>query len=171
MIKQMIFNIGRLLEKRPSIISEDDLGNFFDLLLLIVRNKSLHVSIPALHLSTKLLESPKIGGSHAVIARIGDLLDICSQRMIRYQNLPEDSPDPSIIFLNQDVDTMPERHAFTGNYLRLCHEIVESIVRKQPLDALYHILSQADKVIGHLYDGEPPFQRKIVRQHLLSKLT
>lgn len=141
------------------MISEDDLRNFLDLLLLILRNKSLHVSIPALHLWQKLLDSDDLGCVPVVTAHIGDLLEICSHRMIRYQNLPENSPDPSIAFLNQDVDTMPERHAFTGNYSRLCHGVVQIIARHKPVDALYHILSQADHVISHLYDGEPPFQR------------
>ncbi|MCJ1467281.1 hypothetical protein MMC07_005905 [Pseudocyphellaria aurata] len=156
---EMIFNIGRLLEERPSLVAQNnDLGSFFDLLLSIVKNKSLHVSIPALHLWTKLLGSDEIGSSPAVIARIGDLLETCSHRMIRYEGLPENSSDPSIIFLNDDVDTMPERHAFLGNYSRFCNQIVETIVQKQPVDALYHILSQADHVLDHLYDGEPSFQ-------------
>lgn len=168
----MIFNIGRLLEERPSLVAQDnDLGSFFDLLLSIVKNKSLHVSIPALHLWTKLLGSDKIGSSPAVIARIGDLLETCSHRMIRYEGLPENSSNPSIIFLNDDVDTMPERHAFLGNYSRFCNQIVETIVQKQPVDALYHILSQADHVLDHLYDGEPSFQRQPMRSHIISKLT
>ena len=53
---------------------------------------------------------------------------------------------------------MPERHAFLGNYARFCRQIVEMIVERQPADALYHILGQADQVLDHLYDGEPPFQ-------------
>lgn len=163
MIDKMIHNVGRLLEERPSLIPEDcDLGSFFDLLLCIVKNESLHVSIPALHLWVRLLGSSKIGGSPAITARIGELLEVCSHRLIRYESLPENSSNPSIIFLNQDVDTMPERHAFLGNYTRFCNQVVEVIVQKQPVDALYHILAQADHVLDHLYDGEPAFQGKIL---------
>lgn len=159
----MIHNAGRLLEERPSLIpQENDLGRFFDLLLSIVKNQSLHVSIPALHLWVKILGSDKIGGSPAVIARVGELLETCSHRLVRYESLPEDSNNPSIIFLNADVDTMPERHAFLGNYTRFCNQIVESIVQKQPHDALYHILAQADHALDHLYDGEAAFQRNAV---------
>ena len=154
----MIFNIGRLLEERPSYIPQDsDLSGFFRLLLNIVRNQSLHVSIPALHLWVKLLNSEKIGSSPAVTALIPDLLETCSHRLIRYEALPEDSSNPSIMFLNEDVDTMPERHAFLGNYTRFCNQIVETIVQAQPADALLHILGQADQVLDHLYDGEPAF--------------
>jgi len=156
---QMIFNIGRLFEERPSLITEgSNLAGFFALLLDIMKNQSLHVSIPALHLWVKLLSSDKIGNSQAIVALIGELLETCSHRLVRFESLPEDSNNPSILFLNEDVDTMPERHAFLGNYARFCNQIVEYVVQKQPIDALYHILGQADQVLDHVYDGEPAFQ-------------
>ena len=133
---------------------------FFELLLDVMKNKSLHVSIPALHLWVKLLSSDEIGNSNAIMALISDLLETCSERLVRFESLPEDSSNSSIVFLNEDVDTMPERHAFLGNYARFCNQIVELVVQKQPIDALYHILGQADQVLDHVYDGEPPFQGK-----------
>ncbi|KAF6219395.1 hypothetical protein HO133_005221 [Letharia lupina] len=156
---EMVFNIGRLLEESPSFVPEgSNWGGFFDILLNVMKNQSLHVSIPALHLWVKLLSSDKIGNSPAIMALVSDLLETCSQRLVRFEDLPVDSSNPSIVFLNEDVDTMPERHAFLGNYARFCNQIVELVVQKQPIDALYHILGQADKVLDHVYDGEPPFQ-------------
>ena len=158
-VKQMVFNIGRLLEERPSSLpAGSNLGGYLELLLNIMKNQSLHVSIPALHLWVKLLSSEKIGDSATVMALISDLLETCSHRLVRFESLPTDSSNPSIVFLNEDVDTMPERHAFLGNYARFCNQIVELVVQKQPIDALYHILGQADQVLDHVYDGEPPFQ-------------
>ena len=138
----------------------NDLGDFFDLLLSIVKNQSLHVSIPALHLWVWLLSSEKIRRLPAVNHRVGELLEVCSHRLVRYEALPADTTHPSMIFLNEDVDTLPERHAFLGNYSRFCNQIVEYIVEEQPVDAMYHILAQADHVLDHLYDGEPAFERK-----------
>lgn len=156
---EMVFNIGRLLEERPSFVPEgSDFGGFFELLLEVMNDQSLHVSIPALHLWVKLLSSDKIGDSPAIMALISNLLETCSLRLIRFESLPMDSSNPSIVFLNEDVDTMPERHAFLGNYARFCNQIVELVVQKQPVDALYYILGQADQVLDHVYDGEPPFQ-------------
>ena len=156
---QMIFNIGRLLEEKPSYVPDgSNLGGFFDLLLDIMKNDSLHVSIPALHLWVKLLSSDQVGSSPAIMTLVADLLDTCSQRLVRFEALPEDSINPSIVFLNEDVDTMPERHAFLGNYARFCNQIIELVVQKQPIDALYHILEQADQVLDHVYDAEPAFQ-------------
>ena len=155
----MIFNIGRLLEESPSSVPKgSNLAGFLDVLLEIMKNHSLHVSIPALHLWVKLLSSEKFAESPAIIPLIGDLLEICSHRLIRFESLPDDSTHPSILFLSEDVDTMPEKHAFLGNYARFCNQIVELVVQKQPIDALYHILGQADQILNHVYDGEPAFQ-------------
>ena len=168
----MIYNIGRLLEERPSFVPEgSNLRGFFNLLLNVMRNQSLHVSIPALHLWVKLLSSEKTGNSLAVIDLFSDLLETCSHRLVRFESLPVDSSNPSIIFLNEDVDTMPERHAFLGNYARFCNQVVELVVQKQPIDALYHILGQADQVLDHVYDGEPPFQGMEVFRAVLERFS
>ena len=135
-----------------------DLGSFLSLLVTIMESESLHVSIPAVHLWTKILSSEHYGSLPAVKDLFGRLLEICSHRMVRYEALPEDSKNASIMFLNEDVDTMPERHAFLGNYSRFCTHIVMTIVERQPADALYHILGHADQILNHLYDGEAPFQ-------------
>lgn len=157
----MVYNIGALIDGRPSLLTQENgLGDFFDLLLSIVKNKSLHVSIPALHLWVRLLGSEKIRRLPAVTRRVGELLEICSQRLVRYEPLLLETTNPSVIFLNEDVDTLPERHAFLGNYTRFCNQVVGLIVEEQPVDALYHILAQADNVLDHLYDGEPAFERK-----------
>lgn len=150
------------MEEKPHLFLEHvDLTNFLDLLLEILQHPSLHVSIPIVHLWAKLLESNAVGTSTSVMNLIGPLLDICSQRLLRYEALPENSSVPSIIFLNEDVDTTPERHAFLGNYARFCDQVVRSIVAKQPFDALLHILGQVDQVLNRLYDEEPAFDGNV----------
>ena len=142
----------------PSLLEEPvDLSHFFDLLILILEHDSLHVTIPILHLWTKYLNHTLIGISQETMGRVGILLEICSRRLLRYEALPEDSNLPAIIFLNEDVDTMPERHAFLGNYARYCNDVVRNIVAKQPADAITHILSQAEGVLSSLYGGEARF--------------
>ena len=153
-----MFTIGRHLEEQADVIAEScDLSSFYELLVKVMKAQSLHTSIPALHLWVKLLSSERYSHSSAVTAFAGQLLEICSQRMLRYESLPLGSTNPSIVFLNDDVDTIPERHAFLGNYSRFCHQIVEMIVERQPADALYHLLRQTDHVLDNLYDGEPAF--------------
>ncbi|KAL8831732.1 MAG: hypothetical protein Q9191_000703 [Dirinaria sp. TL-2023a] len=140
-ISEMLFNAGVLLEERPSFVTTScDLTDFLTLLLNVVESEKNYGRLPV------------------VKAFYGPLLGLCSRRLIRYEALPEDSADPSIIYLNEDVDTMPERHAFLGNYARFCTQIVSTIVEQQPADALYHILGQADQMLSHVYDGEADFK-------------
>jgi len=155
----MMSNVGTFIEEKPLIIPEDsDLRSLFSLFISILHSPSLTVSIPILHLWVKLLSSEIIGGSDAVSSLVGPLLEICSQRLIRYEALPDDSGHPTILFLNEDIDTVPERHAFLGNYRRYCVQVVEIIVQRKPFDAVHHILGQVDDLLRHLYDGGPTFQ-------------
>ncbi|KAL9602933.1 MAG: hypothetical protein Q9219_001458 [cf. Caloplaca sp. 3 TL-2023] len=157
-LSEMIYSLGRLLEERPGLLPNDSsLASFLRLLVSVAKNNSLQISITALHVWVKVLSSDKLAFLPPVAALLPELLEICSQRMIRYEALPDDSQNPTIIFLNEDLDTMPERHAFLGNYMRFCKTIVERIVQQQPADALYHILSQAEQISSHLYDHEPAF--------------
>lgn len=144
---------------RPDSLPESaNYPAFLDLLVEMLRNESLHVSIPILHLWAKLLASRDFGNLEAMSGIIGPLLELCSQRLLRFEALAQDADVPALIFLNEDLDTVPEKHAFLGNYARFCRDVVDSIVSKRPFDALQHILNQADHVLQHLYDGEPSFE-------------
>lgn len=60
------------------------------------------------------------------------------------------------MFLLEDTDTIPERHAFLGNYRRYCCQIIEAIVLLTTRDAISYILGRTDDILQHLYDGLPP---------------
>ena len=146
------------MQERPDCLPESaDIPNFLNLLIEMLKNESLHVSIPVLHLWAQLLQPSKISNSEAILGMMGPLLETCSQRLLRYEALPEDANVPALVFLSEDLDTVPERHAFLGNYARFCRDVVDAIVFKRPLEALQHILSQADNVLQNLYEGELPF--------------
>jgi exportin-5 len=154
----MISNLGSFIEQKSSAIPDDcDLPKLLSLLLAIAQSQSFVISIPVLVTWTHLLRSNTIGGSPTVTPLIAPLLELCSSRLIRYESMPEDVEDPSLIFLLEDVDTVPERHAFLGNYRRYSVQIIELIVRQKQSEAIYHILSQVDNSMQHLYDGQPPF--------------
>ncbi|KAI9825318.1 MAG: hypothetical protein M1819_000564 [Sarea resinae] len=158
-LSEMISNLGNFIERRPlEIPADSDLPNFLNLCFDILRNQSLIVSIPLLHTWSKLLGSDTISESDAIAPLVGPLLGICSERLFRYEALPDESEDPTIVFLNEDIDTIPERHAFLGNYRRYCVRVVETIVKRKPFEAMSQILGQVDQVLQSLYDGQPPFQ-------------
>jgi exportin-5 len=102
-----------------------------------------------------------------VTGLIPPLLSICTERLIRWESLPADSDNPTIVFLNEDIDTVPERHAFVGNYRRYCSSIIETIVQKRPQDAIPHILAGVDANLDNLYNGAEPFDVKTFSKNSL----
>lgn len=142
--------------------SDIELQGFFDFLLLILQSQSLVVSIPVLVTWTRLLHNPDFGASIGETALVGHLLEVCSSRLVQYEHLPEDTRDATYTFLMEDTDTIPERHAFLGNYRRYCSQVIESIVQLKLVDALQHILGQADEVLDRLYNGKAPLNRKFI---------
>lgn len=153
---------GFLEEKNISLAEKIDQSFFFSFLISILQHPSLVVSIPVLHSWSRLLVCDRIGIGHSenISNFIGELLEICSQRLVRYEAFPEDSEEPTILFLNEDIDTLPERHAFVGNYRRYCGQILKIIVEKRPHDAIPHILSRVDIGLNNLYIGAAPFNRE-----------
>lgn len=87
-------------------------------------------------------------------------MEMCSSRLVRYESLPEDSEEPTVLFLEHDFDTIPEKHAFLGNYRRYCVEVVEAVVRKFPVDAVNHILGQAQALLREIQQELASFQRE-----------
>ncbi|KAB8292990.1 hypothetical protein EYC80_007354 [Monilinia laxa] len=157
-VQLMMSNLGVFIESKISALPEScDLSNLLNLFLAIAQSQSLVVSIPIILTWTKLLRSPIIGSSPTITPLIAPLLELCSSRLIRYENMPDNCEDPEYLFLKEDIDTQPERHAFLGNYRRYCSQIIELVVRQKQSEALYHILGQVDSSLQHLYDGCPAF--------------
>src|SRR3954452_1214445 len=123
-----------------------------------MQNPSLVVSIAPLHAWTKLLRSQIVRDSDVVTPMIGGLLETCCSRLFRYEAFPDGADDATLLFLNEDIDTIPERHAFLGNYRRFCADIIDVLVRKTPVEAMEHILGQATNMLQNLYNVQPPFQ-------------
>lgn len=163
---QLANSLGLFIEQKPQQIPEgSDLPGVFQFLFDVVRNPSLVVSIPVLHCWTKLLRSRIVRESAVVTQMVGGLLEICCARLIRYEVFPEDSEDATILFLNEDIDTVPERHAFLGNYRRFCADVIEVLVRRTPVEAMEHILGQATNTLQSLYNDHPAFQPQNFAKH------
>ncbi|RYP69792.1 hypothetical protein DL771_005901 [Monosporascus sp. 5C6A] len=161
-LSEVISYLGNYMDRRFAVLPADpervDFQGFLHLLLLITRHQSLLVSIPILITWTRLLSHRSLGPSISDIpAFVGPLLELCSSRLLRYESLPEDAQDPTLIFLLEDTDTIPERHAFLGNYRRFSSNVIEAIVQLKLSDAMQHILTQTQNILEHLYDNEPAF--------------
>lgn len=126
-----------------------DLPAFFDLLLYVLQSKSLVVSIPVLHSWSKMMAVQDGTIIDLVYQALGTLIQTCSERLLRYEALPPDTQDDVVQFLDEDFDTMPERHAFLGNYRRYCVSIIQAIGRSRPLEALQHVLEQMRNMLDN----------------------
>lgn len=163
-------NLGSFIVQKVSSIPEDcDLPNLLNLFLSIVKSQSLVVSIPVLVTWTRLLRSETISNSPTIEPLIAPLLELCSSRLLRYENLPENSDDPCVNFLLEDMDTIPERHAFLGNYRRYSIQAIELIVRRKQSVAIYHIMGQVGQNMEHLYDGQPQFSGLYYTNSLITR--
>ncbi|KAI1371018.1 ARM repeat-containing protein [Hypoxylon crocopeplum] len=161
-LSEVISFLGTYMDRRFNVLPNDseriDFRGFLQLLLLITQSQSLVVSIPVLVTWTRLLNNRALGPNIAGIpAFVGPLLECCSSRLVRYESLPEDTQDPTFLFLLEDTDTIPERHAFLGNYRRYSSQVIESIVQLKITDAMQHILGQTENTLQHLYDNVPAF--------------
>ncbi|KOS18145.1 Protein MSN5 [Escovopsis weberi] len=170
-LSEMLSSLGDYLDKKFSQLPQSAApGGFLQLLLQVAQSQSLMVSIPVLVAWTKLLTNKSIGPSDLVTPVIGPLLEVCTSRLVRYENLPETTPDPTYAFLLEDTDTIPERHAFLGNYRRYSSQIIEAIVQLKLVDAVSHILGRTEHALQHLYDGQPPFSKQDYFKHSMPVL-
>ncbi|KAM0380843.1 hypothetical protein ACHAPY_005038 [Fusarium culmorum] len=157
----------RKFAKLPAEAAKDE---FLGLLVQIVQHQSLMVSIPVLVTWTRLLSNRLIGPGEHVSPLIPPLLETCSSRLVRYENLPEDTQDPTFLYLMEDTDTVPERHAFLGNYRRYSSQIIEAVVQLKLVDAIPHILNRTEELLQHLYDGQPPLDKQNYFKHSMPVL-
>ncbi|KAK4159636.1 putative importin beta-related nuclear transport receptor [Cladorrhinum sp. PSN259] len=154
---ELICSLGNYLDRKfASIPPQADIRGFLQLMMVVVQSQSLVVSIPVLLSWSRLFTHPALGRAAAGMAFIVDLLELCSNRLLRYENLSEDTEDPTYVLLIEDTDTIPERHAFLGNYRRYACQIIEFIVKFRLVDAFSHILGRAENALRTLYDGQPP---------------
>mgnify|MGYP002621965343 CR=1 FL=1 len=158
---EMLCCLGNYLDRKFTAIPVGtNVQGFLELLMLVVQSQSLVVSIPILLTWTRILSHRALGPAAVEMPFIGNLLELCSNRLLRYEWLPEDTEDPIYVLLNEDTDTVPERHAFLGNYRRYCCSVIESIVNLQLQGAFTVILNRAEHALNTLYDGQPPLSRE-----------
>ncbi|KAG6006117.1 hypothetical protein E4U54_000229 [Claviceps lovelessii] len=170
-LSELLSCLGDYFERKyAQVPSEAGSSEFLQLLVQVTQSPSLMVSIPILVSWTRILGHRTLGTSDIVSSNIGPLLEICSARLVRYENLPDESTDPTYLFLMEDTDTMPERHAFLGNYRRFSSQVIEYIVQLQPIDAVSHILGRTEYILQNLYDGQAAFNKQTYSKHSMPAL-
>ncbi|KAF2166133.1 hypothetical protein M409DRAFT_55012 [Zasmidium cellare ATCC 36951] len=147
-MSELLSVLAEAVGQHPAVADDSvDLASLFDVLLLVLQHKSLTVSIPVLHSWTRLLSVQEDKIVDLVLAALPTLLQVCSERLLRYEALSDEVDDEVLQFLGEDFDTIPERHAFLGNYRRYCTTIIQSIARSRPIDALSIVLQEMQSML------------------------
>lgn len=154
--------LAMFVEQRPHLFETGcDLHAILALFLSIMEHPSLVVSLPVIYAWTKLLASSTMDSSKIIPSFGLPLLTICTKHLLRYEAFPNDSTDPTCLFLKEDFDTIPERHAFLGNYRRFCMAIIENIVRRNPQEGVGHLFTNAKSVIDRAIAQDDPLNGKL----------
>ncbi|QUC18798.1 uncharacterized protein UV8b_03039 [Ustilaginoidea virens] len=170
-LSEMLSCLGDHLERKFEEVPHNAASSeFLQLLIEVAQNPSLMVSIPILVTWTRILSHRTLGPSDLVSSTIAPLLEVCSSRLVRYENLPDDSNDATYLFLMEDTDTVPERHAFLGNYRRYSSQIIEQIVQLKLVDAISYILGRTEYILQNLYEGQPAFDKQTYKKHSMPAL-
>lgn len=140
--------LGDAAAQHPKLLQEPgDAHALFDVLVTVFSSESLLISIPVLHSLSKIMVSKQAQLRNLVDQAIGILLDTCSQRLLRYESLPKDCDRAITTYLHEDFETLPEQHAFLGNYRRYCVSIIEAIVHSRPREAVHYVLQQTTEMV------------------------
>ncbi|KAG5920720.1 hypothetical protein E4U42_006095 [Claviceps africana] len=170
-LSELLSCLGDYFERKyAQVPSEAASSEFLQLLVQVTQSPSLMVSIPILVSWTRILGHRTLGSSDIVSSNIGPLLEVCGSRLVRYENLPDDCNDPTYLFLMEDTDTIPERHAFLGNYRRYSSQVIEHIVQLKLIEAVSHILGRTEYILQNLYDGQAAFNKQTYSKHSMPAL-
>ncbi|KAK6401175.1 karyopherin [Elasticomyces elasticus] len=172
-LSEVLSLLADAVSQHPRLVASDevDVPALFDLLIYVLQSKSLVVSIPILHSWSKMMAVHDNTVIDMVLQALATLVQTCSERLLRYELLPSDSEDEVVRFLDEDFDTIPERHAFLGNYRRYCTGIIQAIARSRPMEALQHVLAQMKHLLETgPYTGGRGFKTDVYNKNSLSVL-
>ncbi|RVX75416.1 hypothetical protein B0A52_00769 [Exophiala mesophila] len=141
----------------PPTPDELDITPFLHFLTTMAEHESLIVSIPVVHSWVKILEGHAWRNSPAVASSIGPILQVASDRLIQYDQMPEDSHNPSVLFLNEEIELFPERQGFYLNYRRLCSAVIEWICYGQLEVAMQAVFKRVDELLDEVQNAEQHF--------------
>ncbi|KIW89253.1 uncharacterized protein Z519_10106 [Cladophialophora bantiana CBS 173.52] len=146
-----------MCQYKPPDFGTLDLFPFLRLLTMVAEHESLIVSIPVVHSWVKMLEVPSWRTSSAVSQCIGPLLEVASQRLMQYDQIPEDAQEPVVIFVNEEIELFPERQGFYMNYRRLCSAVIEWICFAQLEEAIFAVMGRVDSLLNEIEAAEQQF--------------
>lgn len=142
-LSEVVAHLGDAINKLPEILNDEEhVIAFYQFAIEVFRSNSLLVSIPVLHSLSQTLavKQPRVIG--IIQQGASQMFDNCVERLIRFESIPKDTEHPILSYLHEDFETLPEMHAFLGNYRRYCMKIIEYLSEERPVGALEYMLQQ-----------------------------
>lgn len=125
-------------------MEEIDLANILDLVLLTWQHNSLIISGMSNNFWCSVLRDERLNDHPHVTERLVQMLQIGAQRLIQFEDARIQMLKGSEVqmYLDLDLESTPELHAFCSNYRRFAFDIVRMVVFKRPKDATLWIREQ-----------------------------
>ncbi|KAK9467789.1 armadillo-type protein [Lipomyces arxii] len=150
---EMIVGLGEYLnvsgDMKNRLPQETDLKGYLELVFATTQHESLIISGLSLQFWCSILRVEALARLPEVNALLPCLLELTADRSIRYERIEE--PTITKRYLDMDFDSVPEVHAFLGNYKRFISDIARLIVCRLPVDSLIWIDQRLDRFFSSWY--------------------
>ncbi|KAK9450008.1 armadillo-type protein [Limtongia smithiae] len=143
---EMIVGLGDYLlatKKNNQLPTETDFNGYLELVLLTTRHESLIISGLSLQFWSSILRLENLAQRPAVTELLPRLLELSADRIIKYEGVEERTVTKQ--FLEMDFESVPEMHAFLGNYKRYIEDIARLVVCRMPIDSMLWLDVRLDK--------------------------
>lgn len=134
-------------------IEDVKFAGILDLLMLTWQHNSLMISGMSNNFWCSLLRDERLNEHPDVKGKLVGMLQIASQRLLHFE-------DARIVmlkgtevqmYLDLDLENLPELHAFCSNYMRYAFDIVRIIVYKEPRNATSWMRTQVNLFFSREY--------------------
>lgn len=143
-IVEFLIILSDYITSKESIKTKDrNLTNFYKLILETTKHESLSISAISLQFWCAMLRADELSDQPDFELIMPDLLQICSDRLINYNDLDPDSIP--LNYLSFDFDNQSDQLSFLNEYKKLIDDIVRIIVCKKPKDALIWLAERLNK--------------------------
>lgn len=147
-----------LIRLPPPESSVLNVSPFLSFLINIAQHDSLIVSIAGVHAWDRLLATPSWRRTNAVSECVSALLMVVSPRLLQYDQIAEDeTDDPCVIFVVEEIEIYPERQGFFMNYRKLCASVVEWVCYVHLEQAVEYTLTQVDEGLASISKEDAKF--------------
>ena len=150
-LAELMSLLSDLMTRLPPPETTDlDVSAFLQFMIHVARHDSLIVSIAAIHSWERLFTMPAWRRTDVVSSCVSSLLGMVLPRLIQYDQMPDDTDEPAVVFVAEEIEIFPERQGFFLNYRRLCGSVIEWVCYVHLEQAVDFVLSQINTAMNSI---------------------